>query len=81
MSDLPLACLRHTCRVPHAPSLRPREQCPICKDERHYVGRGGQRWTTLKGLAAQGHTNTLRELEPGLWHPATQPATDGAALA
>ncbi|MGH3071658.1 MAG: MBL fold metallo-hydrolase [Gaiellaceae bacterium] len=27
--------------------------CPICADERQYVGAGGQRWTTLEELRAE----------------------------
>ena len=27
--------------------------CPICDDERQYVGLGGQRWTTLEELRAE----------------------------
>ena len=41
----------------------PREDCPICLDERQYVGWGGQQWTTMAELAA-GHRNELREEEP-----------------
>jgi hypothetical protein len=36
---------------------------------------GGQRWPPLDVLATEGHANHLVELEPGLWHLVTQPAT------
>jgi glyoxylase-like metal-dependent hydrolase (beta-lactamase superfamily II) len=39
--------------------------CPICEDERQYVGANGQQWTTLEELQS-GHHNIIRELEPGL---------------
>jgi hypothetical protein len=29
------------------------QSCPICTDDRQYVGWSGQRWTTLEGLAAR----------------------------
>jgi hypothetical protein len=54
-----------TCGTQYPPSDAPPSGCPICLDERQYVGRGGQRWTTPAELRA-GHRNELRELEPGL---------------
>lgn len=42
-----------TCGTQFAPSALPPGQCPICKDERQYVGWQGQRWITPKDLAAQ----------------------------
>src|SRR3954469_11907345 len=41
-------------REDHPPS------CPICTDQRQYVGLDGQRWTTLEALAAD-HTNAIRD--------------------
>lgn len=55
-----------TCGVQQAPTRRPPTRCPICEDERQYVRHGGQRWTTIDELAAQGHRTELREQEPGL---------------
>ena len=37
----PYICL--TCGTQHAPTAPP--SCPICQDERQYVGLGGQYWT------------------------------------
>ncbi len=62
-----------TCGVQHAESDVPPEHCPICEDERQYVGWGGQQWTTLDELRAEGRRNTLGELEPGLLYLATKP--------
>jgi glyoxylase-like metal-dependent hydrolase (beta-lactamase superfamily II) len=45
----------------------------VCQDERQYVGRGGQRWTTIEGLGRAGHHNVLREIEPGLTEIRTDP--------
>jgi glyoxylase-like metal-dependent hydrolase (beta-lactamase superfamily II) len=55
-----------TCGVQHAESPEPPSGCPICEDERQYVGWQGQRWTTLPEMAASGYRNVLREEDPGL---------------
>ncbi len=47
--------------------------CRICQDERQYVPPSGQGWTTPQKLAAS-HTNTWRQLEPGLLSLQTVPA-------
>jgi glyoxylase-like metal-dependent hydrolase (beta-lactamase superfamily II) len=39
--------------------------CVICDDERQWVPRTGQRWTTLEELQAS-HRSDIRELQPGL---------------
>jgi hypothetical protein len=54
-----------TCGTQFAPSEEPPERCPICLDERQYVGHDGQRWTTSEELA-RTHRNRIEELEPGL---------------
>jgi hypothetical protein len=68
------AFICRTCGVQYAPSEAPPEHCPICEDERQYVGWNGQQWTTLAALQAEGRHNTLAELEPGLSQLATTPA-------
>jgi glyoxylase-like metal-dependent hydrolase (beta-lactamase superfamily II) len=62
-----------TCGVQYAPSDTPPEHCPICEDERQYVGWSGQQWTTLDELIAEGRRNELSEVEPGLFQVATRP--------
>ncbi len=62
-----------TCGVQHEDTADPPGSCPICLDERQYVGWGGQRWTTQQELAS-GHTNELREEEPELWGIGTSPS-------
>jgi hypothetical protein len=42
-----------TCGTQFAPSDAPPAACPICEDERQYVGWNGQRWTTPEALASQ----------------------------
>src|SRR5688572_5157997 len=40
-----------TCGTQFAESAAPPPRCPICEDERQYVGWDGQRWTTHDELA------------------------------
>ena len=37
----------------YAATPAPPEQCPVCEDERQYVGWNGQTWTTHEALAAR----------------------------
>jgi hypothetical protein len=54
-----------TCGVQHAfPDGAPR-RCPVCEDERQFVGWEGQQWATLEELRS-AHRPELREEEPGL---------------
>jgi glyoxylase-like metal-dependent hydrolase (beta-lactamase superfamily II) len=55
-----------TCGLQYAESEAPPPSCPICEDERQYVGWNGQRWTTLPEMVASGYRNVLREEDPGL---------------
>ncbi len=61
-----------TCGHQHAESAKPPARCPICEDERQYVGHGGQAWTTLDELV-RDHHNRVQALEPGLTGIATEP--------
>jgi hypothetical protein len=67
------AFICRTCGVQYAPREKPPERCPICEDERQYVGWSGQQWTTLAELNAEGRRNSFQELEPGLLQLATRP--------
>ena len=67
------AFICRTCGVQYAPSDRPPDHCPICEDERQYVGWDGQQWTTLDDLLAEDRHNTVEELEPGLLQIVTRP--------
>ena len=51
----------------------PRDDCPICTDERQYVRWDGQEWTTLEELR-RDHRNRIEEEGPGLWGIGTEPA-------
>lgn len=68
------AYICETCGVQAQPSETPPAHCPICEDERQYVGWNGQRWTTLGELAQRGHRDLLREEEPGLISIGTKPS-------
>jgi len=46
--------------------------CPICQDDRQYVGLSGQQWTTLDQLRQEYSTRTQEE-ESGLWSFAIEP--------
>lgn len=61
-----------TCGVGYAPSEAAPDHCRICADERQYVNANGQAWTTLQELR-QGHSNDIRELEPGLFGVGSSP--------
>ncbi len=64
--------LCETCGVQFPPSDRPPVRCPICGDERQYVGSQGQRWTTLAELQ-NTHRNEFVTEEPGLVSIRTNP--------
>jgi glyoxylase-like metal-dependent hydrolase (beta-lactamase superfamily II) len=59
--------------VQYAPTPEPPAHCPICEDERQYIGWNGQQWTTLEQLRAESRRNELTELEPGLIAMVTRP--------
>lgn len=42
-----------TCGTQYAETPAPPEHCPVCEDERQYVGWSGQTWTTHEALAAK----------------------------
>lgn len=59
-----------TCGVQYA---APREDCPICEDERQYVGWAGQQWTDLEALRV-GHRSEVRPEGAGVIGIGTSPA-------
>ncbi|MCK7627802.1 MBL fold metallo-hydrolase [Streptomyces sp. RS10V-4] len=60
-----------TCGVQYA---QPREDCPICLDERQYVGWDGQQWTHLAELRDEGRRGRLQEEGPGVVGIGTEPS-------
>lgn len=71
--ELVTAFICSTCGTQFAPSDGPPADCPICLDERQYVGHGGQHWMTMAELAAD-HANRIEEQEPGLLGIGTEPS-------
>jgi hypothetical protein len=67
--DLPI-CV--TCGVQYGAD---RADCPICRDERQYVGWDGQRWTSLAGLRAAGHRGRIEDEGPGVTGIGAAPPT------
>jgi hypothetical protein len=62
-----------TCGTQFAASEQEPQNCPICSDQRQYVGYRGQTWATLAQLQADGFHNEFREHEPGLIGVGTTP--------
>lgn len=61
-----------TCGTQYPPLPSAPERCPICDDERQYVGPNGQQWTTMEELG-RAHHNRVQEHEPGLVGIGTEP--------
>ncbi len=61
-----------TCGTQFAATPGPPAHCPICEDERQYVGWNGQQWTTLEDLQRE-HRNAVATVEPGLSSIITEP--------
>jgi glyoxylase-like metal-dependent hydrolase (beta-lactamase superfamily II) len=54
-----------TCGTQFAETAEPPDDCPICLDERQYVGHLGQQWTTLERLR-QTHWQSIRQVDENL---------------
>lgn len=63
-----------TCAVETDGPRPPEQVCPICADERQWVPRSGQRWTTVSELTHQGHVLEWFAVEPGLTGLTSKPA-------
>lgn len=62
-----------TCGTQFAQSQEPPQGCPICLDQRQYVGKGGQQWTTLANMRQDGHHALIQQEEPQLTGIGTTP--------
>jgi glyoxylase-like metal-dependent hydrolase (beta-lactamase superfamily II) len=69
---MPTAFLCSTCGTQFPERENPPALCPICADDRQYIPRQGQQWTTLDELR-QEHTNRFDEIEPGVTRIVTKP--------
>ena len=61
-----------TCGIQRANTDAAPKHCPICDDERQYVGHNGQRWTTIPELQKEHH-NRIEEVAPNLTGIGTVP--------
>jgi glyoxylase-like metal-dependent hydrolase (beta-lactamase superfamily II) len=61
-----------TCGAEFLESQDPPARCPICEDERQYVGLEGQQWTTLLQLRTT-YRNEFQSEEPSLTSISTEP--------
>ena len=61
-----------TCGAEYHDSTEPPAHCPICEEERQYVGLQGQQWTTLDELRCHHH-NQIQSEEPNLTSIVTEP--------
>ena len=62
-----------TCGMQFNATETPYANCPICDDERQYIGPNGQQWTTLDALA-ETHEIHVDPLEDSLWTVETRPS-------
>ena len=63
-----------TCGSQFTPSPTPPSECPICRDQRQYIGFEGQKWTTIASMLADGFHNVLKEQESHLTGIGTVPS-------
>jgi glyoxylase-like metal-dependent hydrolase (beta-lactamase superfamily II) len=54
-----------TCGTQFPASAQAPAHCPICEDDRQYIGPNGQQWTTPAEMR-QKHTNIFADVEPGV---------------
>lgn len=62
-----------TCGTQFAAREQPPAACPICEDERQYIGWEGQQWTTLPALQ-KNHHNIIKTIDPNLTGIGTHPS-------
>jgi hypothetical protein len=62
-----------TCGTQFAETADTPADCPICQDERQYIGWDGQKWTTLAKLQ-QSHHNVYKPEEPNMLGIGTNPS-------
>jgi hypothetical protein len=61
-----------TCGIQFKETSGPPKHCPICEDERQYVGWDGQQWTTIEDMKGKFH-NVIKQEEADLHSILTQP--------
>ncbi len=63
-----------TCGSQFAQSQEPPPQCPICLDQRQYIGHQGQQWTTLGKMQQDGYHTIIQQEESHLTGIGTTPS-------
>src|SRR5690242_12155675 len=71
--ELTFICVTCGTQYPPSASAEPPANCPICDDDRQYVGPNGQQWTSLADLRAS-HANEIVAVDAGLTGIATAPS-------
>lgn len=61
-----------TCGTQYPPADQPPQHCPVCQDERQFIGLQGQQWTTLDDLG-KSHRNIFYREGEGVWGIGTEP--------
>jgi hypothetical protein len=61
-----------TCGTQYPESEAPPAYCPVCLDDRQYLGQNGQQWTTLEDLRVSHH-NVIKQEEAALNGIGTHP--------
>ena len=62
-----------TCGAQYGKTAAPPEHCLICEDERQYIGKNGQQWTTPSELQ-ETHHNRVADVDSHLTGIGTEPA-------
>ena len=63
-----------TCGTQYPASETPPAHCPICEDDRQYIGPNGQQWTTLTEMRGSGrYSNSVQEVATSVTGIVTQP--------
>lgn len=70
-AELTPATICRTCGVQYG---APRPDCPICLDERQYIGWGGQQWTSLEEMRSAGFRARVAEEGPGVLGVGCEPS-------
>ena len=61
-----------TCGVQYEASETPPARCPVCEDDRQYLGMAGQTWTTLEQVNRQ-YKNIIELVAPNVYAIYTTP--------
>jgi glyoxylase-like metal-dependent hydrolase (beta-lactamase superfamily II) len=61
-----------TCGTQYPASAHAPAQCPICQDDRQYINRNGQQWTTPAEMRTK-HRNLFEEIDQGITAIHTDP--------